>query len=415
MSRKFSTVPIGETVSKVSTCDPRTELAGGLFEYIDISLVNRETKRIEGSNKIAVEDAPSRARQIVKARDILVSTVRPNLNAVAQVPDNIDGAIASTGFTVLRPKQTVINARYLFQWVKNPEFVARMVENASGASYPAVSDRIIKDSMIPLPPLDEQHRIAAVLDKADALREKRRQAINKLDTLLQAVFLDMFGDPVKNPKSLEMIPFGKIFQSIRYGTGSPPPYVSEGEPFIRATNVKNGTIVGKDLKHISVSDAAKLEKCKLKHGDLIVVRSGVNSGDCALVPKEYDGACAAYDLIVKLEYEYAVFYNYLINSTYGKHLISKLTRRAAQPHLNADQLSNLALINPSYSARRKFVAFHGAVETIKTKQFHALERQSLLFHSLQQRAFKGELFNGKATAAALPQRIMSTSQPELFD
>ena len=178
MKSRFATVLIGETVSKVSTCDPRTEFAGKLFDYIDISLINREAKRIEGSNKIAAEEAPSRARQQVKAGDILVSTVRPNLNAVAQVPYDLDGAIASTGFTVLRPNQTVVNDRYLFQWVKSPQFVARMVKSATGASYPAISDRIVKDSTIPFPSLDEQRRIAAVLDKADALREKRWQAIN---------------------------------------------------------------------------------------------------------------------------------------------------------------------------------------------------------------------------------------------
>ena len=79
-----------------------------------------------------------------------------------------------------------------------------MVDVAIGANYPAVSDAKVKASKIPLPPLDEQKRIAGILDAADALRAKRREALAELDTLLQSTFLDMFGDPVTNPMGWEM-------------------------------------------------------------------------------------------------------------------------------------------------------------------------------------------------------------------
>ena len=82
-----------------------------------------------------------------------------------------------------------------------------MVDVATGANYPAVSEAKIKASKIPLPPLDEQKRIAGILDAADALRAKRREAIAQLDTLLQSTFLDMFGDPVTNPKGWNVVAF----------------------------------------------------------------------------------------------------------------------------------------------------------------------------------------------------------------
>src|SRR5690606_19972428 len=112
----------------------------------------------------------------------------------------LDGATASTGFTVLRARGDQVDRSYLFHWVKHPRFVDEMVRKATGASYPAVSDRIVRESLIPLPALAEQRRIATILDKADALRAKRREAIAKLDHLLQSVFLDMFGDQRTNPK-----------------------------------------------------------------------------------------------------------------------------------------------------------------------------------------------------------------------
>ena len=107
---------------------------------------------------------------------------------------------ASTGFCVLRPDNAKLDSRFLFHWVKTDVFVRRMVDVATGANYPAVSDAKVKASKIPLPLLlAEQKRIARILDAADALRAKRREALVQLDTLLQSTFLDMFGDPVTNP------------------------------------------------------------------------------------------------------------------------------------------------------------------------------------------------------------------------
>ncbi|HHQ4765686.1 TPA: restriction endonuclease subunit S, partial [Aeromonas veronii] len=143
--------------------------------------------------------APSRARQLVKENDLLIATVRPNLNGVALVTADFDGATASTGYCVLRANKNKLDERYLFYWVQSVHFIRDMISKATGANYPAVSDKIIFDSKIPLPPLAEQKRIAAILDKADAIRQKRQQAIALADDFLRSIFLDMFGDPVTNP------------------------------------------------------------------------------------------------------------------------------------------------------------------------------------------------------------------------
>lgn len=194
---------LGDLILDIETWNPQREKDSVSFSYIDISSVNQESKQIGEWKKIRSGEAPSRARQLVCSEDVLVSTVRPNLNGVAQVPPSLDGAIASTGFCVLRAKAVLLNSRYLFHWVRTPQFVKDMTMRATGASYPAVTDRIIKDSKIPFPPLPEQRRLAAILDKADSLREKRRRAITKLDELLKSVFIEMFGDPVVNPKGWE--------------------------------------------------------------------------------------------------------------------------------------------------------------------------------------------------------------------
>ena len=95
-----------------------------------------------------------------------------------------------------------------------------MVRRATGASYPAVSDRIVWESKIPLPPLPEQRRIAELLDKADALRAKRRAALAQLDTLTQSIFLNVFGDPVTNPKEWAEVALSAHTSKI--GSGATP-------------------------------------------------------------------------------------------------------------------------------------------------------------------------------------------------
>ena len=105
---------------------------------------------------MACEEAPSRARKDIRVNDLLVSTVRPNLNAVAQVTAELDGQIASTGFAVLRPDPKRIHPRYLFFRVITDAFISDMVAQAKGAGYPAVSDRIVSNHKLPLPPLPEQ-------------------------------------------------------------------------------------------------------------------------------------------------------------------------------------------------------------------------------------------------------------------
>lgn len=150
--------------------------------------------------------APSRARQAIRAGDVLVSTVRPNLNAVAIVPQVLDGEIASTGFCVLRPKQSELSERYLFYYCCTPAFIDALVAKVRGAQYPAASDADVKAIEVQLPPLTEQCRIVEILDHADRLRRLRAEADAKADRILPALFIKMFGDPGTNPRGWPVRP-----------------------------------------------------------------------------------------------------------------------------------------------------------------------------------------------------------------
>ena len=199
----MNTSPIGNLVEKTRQVDP-VKLGREFITYIDITSIDRDAKKIVQPQIIRAGEAPSRARKLIQTGDVLVSTVRPNLNAIARVAPSYDSEIASTGFCVLRPDKDLLDSGYLFFFAQTSDFVLRLTRLAIGAGYPAVSDDDILECEIPLPPLPEQRRIAALLDKAGHLRRTRRYAAQLSETFLQAVFVRMFGDVVKNPMGWEL-------------------------------------------------------------------------------------------------------------------------------------------------------------------------------------------------------------------
>jgi type I restriction enzyme S subunit len=122
---------IGDFVDSVTNWNPATK-PHEQFTYLDLSSVSQAEKRIAAANVVSGAHAPSRARQIVKTGDILVSTVRPNLNGVAPVTEEFDGATASTGFCILRPRSEKLYSNYLMHWVRSPDFIKSMVGQAAG-------------------------------------------------------------------------------------------------------------------------------------------------------------------------------------------------------------------------------------------------------------------------------------------
>lgn len=151
------------------------------FKYVDISSIDRDRKEIVHPKETIGRDAPSRARQEIEQGDVLVSTTRPNLNAVAQVPYDLGGEVCSTGFCVLRPGPLVLSD-WVFQYVRLREFVTELDQLATGSSYPAVTDKQVKSRQLPVPPLPQQHRIVRALqERTEAIDSAKRAAEAQLE------------------------------------------------------------------------------------------------------------------------------------------------------------------------------------------------------------------------------------------
>ena len=187
-----------------------------LIDYIDISSVDNETKSIIGFQTMLFSDAPSRARKGIKKNNVLVSTVRPNLNAVAVYEcETLNKAVVSTGFCVLDCKENV-DYRFVFNFCRSKTFIDDMVSQATGASYPAVSDKIVRASLIPEYSYEEQCQISYVLDLVSRIIECRKKQLAKLDELVKARFVELFGLPVSNSQKWNTEKMNEIAPAINY-------------------------------------------------------------------------------------------------------------------------------------------------------------------------------------------------------
>ncbi len=187
MSDEDDILPAGWIEAPISDLAvERVEQSGpteaSVFTYIDIGSVDNAAKAIVSPKVMECRSAPSRARQSVKTGDVLVSMTRPNLNAVACVPPELDGAIASTGFDVLRSSE--IHPDWIFAHVRSQPFVEKMTSLVRGALYPAVNSREVRSYVISVPPVAEQKRIISKISSLENRSRKVREALEAVGPLL---------------------------------------------------------------------------------------------------------------------------------------------------------------------------------------------------------------------------------------
>ena len=248
---------------------------------------------------------------------------------------------------------------------------------------------------IPLPSLEEQKRIAEILDRSQFLISKRQEAIAQLDTLTQAIFIEMFGDPVRNPKGWNVKTCKNICSRITVGiVVQPASYYQEyGVPALRSQNIKPNSISTDNLVFFSESDnETKLAKTRVKAGDVVLVRTG-QPGTAAVIPKELDGVNAI-DLLITTPCKDVVDSLYLcsfLNSSWGKKLVLSSQVGQVQKHLNVGILNNAQIICPPLPLQKEFAQRVEAVEKLKATHRASLSELQALFASLQHRAFRGEL------------------------
>lgn len=150
----------------------------------------------------------------------------------------------------------------------------------------------------------------------------------------------------------------KHLGSIRYGLGEPPAQLEDGVPFIRATDIYRGRINGEAILRVDPDDVPWSRAVLLRRRDILVVRSGAYTGDSAIIPQEWEGSIAGYDLVLRLKRECPEFWAYALLSRYilqGQIYLARM--RAAQPHLNAEELGEMIIVVPPLIEQQKITAY----------------------------------------------------------
>tara|TARA_R110002167_G_scaffold318517_1_gene524170 strand:- start:1862 stop:3172 length:1311 start_codon:yes stop_codon:yes gene_type:complete len=354
--------PLKHIVECNSESLPENTPKNQLINYIEIGDVSAG-QGITGFEKYEFEKAPSRARRIVREGDVIISTVRTYLKAIASIERQFDNYVVSTGFAVLTPKQ--FDSTYLNNIVLSNGFIGEIISLSKGISYPSITSSDLLQIKVPFPSTLEQEDIGAYLDQKtteiDTLITKKEQLIKLLEEertamINQAVTKGLDPNvPMKDsgidwlgeiPEHWVLVKL-KYLTRIRYGLGQPPKQKEGGLPIIRATNVYRGTISEENMIYVDPDDLPLNREPILKENDIIVVRSGAYTADSAIIEKKWEGTVTGYDLVMTPKTVNPKLLSFALLSTYmldNQLFLQRL--RAAQPHLNSEELGNTFMLLP---------------------------------------------------------------------
>lgn len=338
-------------------------------------------------------------KQLLRKGDILITASTGSISVIGKNAycDNDLGAAFGAFCKVVRPKS--IHSPYLKHIFQSPQYFSYIQNIVNGANINNIKNGHIDNFKLPIPPLEDQKHIAKILDDAAALRLKTEQLLKEYDLFAQSIFLDMFGDPVINPKGHPINKLKKITSKI--GSGSTPrggkeAYHSQGMTLIRSLNIHDNLFKMKDLAFIDESQAKKLNNVAVEKNDVLLNITGASVARCTIVPERL--------LPARVNQHVSILRPIIpvLNSTFLLHLLispnSKLKllgvssqAGATRESITKEQLENFEIILPSIEVQNQFAKKIALIEKQKELAKQELKESEDLFNCLLQKAFKGEL------------------------
>ena len=262
----------------------------------------------------------------------------------------------------------------------------------SGSAQPQITGQGLSKVKIPLPPLPKQQKIANILDAADALRQNDKALIAKYDELTQALFLDMFGDPVSNPKGWEFKVLNQLVSKLGDGLHGTPKYSEDGEYyFVNGNNLDNGKItISENTKRVDFSEYEKHKK-DLNENTMLVSINGT-IGKIAFYNNEKIilGKSACYFNLIKGSVN-DIFLFHIFKSDYFLRYSSSLSTGSTIQNVSLKTMREFPIPIPPLELQNQFAERVAVIEEQKAIAQKQLEKSEELFNSLLQKAFKGEL------------------------
>ncbi|MAQ27868.1 MAG: restriction endonuclease subunit S [Pseudomonadales bacterium] len=309
--------------------------------------------------------------------NVHISEPKSYINGNAMALDDIDSS--------------AVDLKYLYYF-----FLKRGFDDViSGSAQPQITGQGLTKVEIPLPPLAEQKRIATILNKADAIRRKRQQAIQLADEFLRAVFLDMFGDPVTNPKGFPLGIIRDLVESANYGSSAKASEAGGDYPILRMGNITyEGAIDMTDLKYIDLTDKEKPKYLAVK-GDLLFNRTNSKElvGKTAVYDRDDPVAIAGYLIRVRTnEKGNSHYISGYLNSAHGKATLQNMCKSiVGMANINAQEMQDIPVTIPPVSLQNRYRDIFVSTKEKLAAHQAALHANNELFNALSQKAFSGQL------------------------
>lgn len=394
MKTGWQTKALGEILQDTETVNPlrspETE-----FDYIDVSSISNTTFQIEETQRLTGKAAPSRARKLVKANDVLFATVRPTLRRIAIVPEQLDNQVCSTGYFVLRPKAE-IDHRFIFYSLFTEDFMEQMEILQKGASYPAVTDGQVRAQSFSFPPLPEQQRIVGILDEAFEAIVTAQANVEKSRQNTHALFASYLQSVLRS-KKWKWKTLGDLCDGVEYGSSAKSK--TEGKvPVLRMGNIQDAQLDWENL--VYTDDEDEIAKYLLKHNDVLFNRTNSPElvGKTAIYKSEMPAIFAGYLIRINRKEDLldGDFLNYFLNSQialdYGKTVVISSVNQA---NINGAKLKGYPIPAPSLAEQRIIVAKLDSLREETQRLGRLYERKlatlEALKKSLLYRAFTGQL------------------------
>ena len=334
-------------------------------------------------------------RYTISCNDVYIS-IAGTIGVVGSIPKELDGANLTENAAKLVIKNPSELYRDYLVWFLATSGKASIDNQVKATSQPKLALFRIEELEIPLPPLPEQKRIAAILDKADAIRRKRQQAIQLADEFLRAVFLDMFGDPVTNPKGWSETVLDEI-SDIRSGVTKGKmvdPSTAVTLPYMRVANVQDGYLSLDDVQEIMVSPS-DADKCRLMSGDILLTEGGDPDklGRGHVWNNEMPNCIHQNHIfsvrIKETELIRPEFLSAQISSQRGKRYFLRVGKQTTGiATINKTVLSEFEPLIPPVELQDKYIEISRTINSIKEK---TPNENCGLFQALSQKAFVGAL------------------------
>lgn len=367
------------------------------MEFLPMSALDADASVVESSETYPYGEVHKGYTCFVDG-DILLAKITPCFEngKIAQAKVKTRFGFGSTEFHVLRPDRDRLDARYLVHFLRRDEVRIDGERKMTGSGGQRRVPRHFLESLaIPLPSISEQRRIAAILDQADTLRVKRRQALAHLDNLAQSIFMEMFGDPTANPKRWDTCVLSELVMgkdTINYGVVQPGDDVHGGVPLVRVGDLVDGKVCHDFLKRIAPSIESGYTRSRLR-GDEILISCVGSIGIVALTSENEAGFNIA-RAVARIRLSNAVdrlFMAVQLKMPSIQRYFTQELRTVSQPTLNIKQIGETKVICPPIARQTEFAHKYTAVERLRSSLSSAVDESDSLFASIQNHAFRGEL------------------------